>query len=528
MDVTRQEERGFLTGRVLISDIEPSASQRVIALWMCILLVTACIASLPFRHVQLVQSPQFVLVLDAVLFIVDLVTAALLYAHFAVTGSRPLLVLATGYLFTSFIIVAHGLTFPGGFTPDGLLGATVQSSNYLQIFWRAGLPVAAVAYALARRFDRAGGVPAPPARSIFSSILLVLAAVVMLTLLVTLGDPLLPNIMVDAGRRIWPVDAPIIIPLEIAATLLVWRNGRSALDLWLLLVLVAWLVASILVSLTIWRFSLVWYESRAVGLLAASLVLVGLLVETTSLYGRLALLAMQREHERQSRLHHVDAVLSVAAHELNQPLSAIALNASTAKSEISRDVPDLVLLREIFNDVSEDAARASRTLSGLRQTFGRTAQERVLFDLRQVAAETFRLLNAKFSEWRITAELAVPDRPHVVSGNPAQIQQVLVNLISNAAESMAATRGKRLWVWVGRVADEVVVQVRDEGSGVDPAVGDGVFDPFVSSKGRQGGLGLPICRAIVETHGGRIWYESAAGGGAIFSFSLPLASGAST
>ncbi|MBW9091921.1 MASE4 domain-containing protein [Rhizobium wenxiniae] len=528
MDATGQEERRFLTDSLLISKAGPSASQRKFALLVLVLLLTVCVAPLPFRHVQLAQSPQFVLVLDAVLFIVDLLTASLLYAHFTVSGSRPLLILATGYLFTSFVIVAHGLTFPGGFTPEGLLGASVQSSNYLQIFWRAGLPIASIVYVLSRRQQPARALTPPYSRAIITSILLVLAAVVALTVLVTVGDQLLPNIMVDAGRRMWPVDAPIIIPLEIVAIALVWRDGRSALDLWLLLVLVAWLIATILVSLTTYRFSLVWYGSRAVGLLAASLVLIGLLVETTSLYGRLALLAMRGEHERQSRLQHVDAILSVAAHELNQPLSAIALNVATAKTETTRQSPDVALLREIFDDVAEDAARAAGTLAGLRQTFGRTAQERVIFDLAQVASETFRLLQAKFKEWQIVAELTVPGGPHLVSGSPAQVQQVLVNLISNAAESMAATGGRRLWLAVVRVMDDVIVQVRDEGSGVDPTMGESVFDPFVSSKGRQGGLGLPICRTIVEAHCGRIWFEAAPDAGTIFFFSLPSTSAPAT
>src|SRR5262249_40048893 len=154
------------------------------------------------------------------------------------------------------------------------------------------------------------------------------------------GAALLPDIMIDAEHRTWAVDAPFIIPLEIMAILLVWRRRQSVLDLWLLVVLCAWLMASLVVSTTAYRFSFVWYESRLYGLLAASFVLLALLTQMTTLSTRLAVSILTQRRERESRLMQVDATLAVVSHEINQPLAAITMNGNAGLDELARTKPN--------------------------------------------------------------------------------------------------------------------------------------------------------------------------------------------
>ena len=222
-----------------------------------------------------------------------LITAALLYAQFSVVRSRALLALAMGYLFAAAIIVPHALTFPDAFAPTGLLGAGLQTTVWLYIFWHLGLPPAVIAYALLKREKpQMAGARGSPRSAIATSAVAMILLACALTWLVTAGAEMVPAIMMDPlqANDVWHYfAAPPILALSVGSIALLWWRRSSTLDLWLLVVLWAWLIETVLLSTTAYRFSLVWYAGRIYGLLSSSFVLLVLLSKSTMLYARLAL-----------------------------------------------------------------------------------------------------------------------------------------------------------------------------------------------------------------------------------------------
>lgn len=248
------------------------------------LLLAGLGAVAPFAATPLPRFSAFIPFLNATILVTDLITAILLFAHFSIYRSPALLVLASGYLFTSLIVIPHALTFPGTFSPTGLLGAGPQTTAWLYIIWHFGFPAALLIYAWLkdREFKIQGSTRAAIAGCVALTILLVSA----LVLLTTAGDPLLPRLFLDTthltllGRYIPSVD------LLFCAVALVslWTRRRSILDLWLMVVVCA-LIGELAISLV--RFSLGFYVSRLFSLATSSIVLIILLKETTNLYARL-------------------------------------------------------------------------------------------------------------------------------------------------------------------------------------------------------------------------------------------------
>lgn len=299
----------------------PDRRQKRLALTVLLSLLAAFVVALLFRNVPLAHIDSFIPIIDTILFITDGITATLLFAQFSVLRSRALLALAGGYLFTSLTIIPHALTFPGAFTPNGLLDAGLQSTAWLYVFWHMGLPSAVIAYVLLGRLDRETPLVRGAVRPIvLASVLAAAAAACASTLLATVGANLLPPIMSDQmhAQFAWHFVPPVALSL-VAIGLLAAQYRRSVLDLWLLVVLVAWFLDSILLNDTVVRFSLIWYAGRTFGLLAASFVLLIMLSEATVLYARLAVSAAAQRRERDSRLMTLDAVAASIAHEVKQP-----------------------------------------------------------------------------------------------------------------------------------------------------------------------------------------------------------------
>jgi PAS domain S-box-containing protein len=200
--------------------------------------------------------------------------------------------LAGGYLFTALMVVVHTLSFPGLFSPTGLLGAGPQTTAWLYMFWHGGFPLFVLAYVgLGRADPGAAGGPAVVRTAIISSIAGVAAAVLLLTLLVTAWQSVLPSIM--DGSRYTPLMIGVVSSvwlLSLAALIALWiRRPHSVLDIWLMVVMCAWLFDIALSAvLNQGRFDLGFYAGRIYGLMAATVVLLVLLLETRQLYARLA------------------------------------------------------------------------------------------------------------------------------------------------------------------------------------------------------------------------------------------------
>jgi PAS domain S-box-containing protein len=266
--------------------------ERQVALAVVLLSACAFVAAVPFARVALPPVPAFIPSYEAALAINDLITALLLFGQLAQQRSRALLALACGYLFDALIIIPHALTFPGLFTPSGLLGAGSQTTAWLYMFWHGGFPIFVIAYAVLRE----SGASADPAtrrdrRATLGAIAATIVVVVAATLLATAGHEMLPGIM--AGNHYTPVMAVVVSAVWLlslgALLLLCRRRSPSVLDLWLRVVMCAWLFDIALSAvLNAGRFDLGFYAGRGYGLLAASFVLAVLLLETNRLHDRLA------------------------------------------------------------------------------------------------------------------------------------------------------------------------------------------------------------------------------------------------
>ncbi len=268
----------------------PADRRLAIAVVLASVLLFAALA--PFARVPLARVEPFIPIYESALVIVDLITAVLLFGQFAILGSAALFALALGYVFTSLMTVAHGLTFPGLFAPGGLLGAGVQSTAWIYMFWHAGFPLVVIAYALLRDRGAASDWTRGMARSwIAAGIGSVVVVVCGMTALATAGEGALPTIMqgnAQAGAAV-PV-AYLVWSTSILALAVLWLRGRhSVLDVWLMVVMCAWILDLALSLVLVGaRFDLGFYAGRSYGLLAASFVLIVLLLETGRLYASTA------------------------------------------------------------------------------------------------------------------------------------------------------------------------------------------------------------------------------------------------
>jgi PAS domain S-box-containing protein len=213
------------------------------------------------------------------------------------------------------------------------------------------------------------------------------------------------------------------------------------------------------------------------------------------------------------------------AHELNQPLTGILSNAQAGEMLLSRGDTGTDELKEIFSDIVSDGKRAANVLQNLRNLYSsRKTEFRVLKVHRQVE-QVLRILNSEMVIHNIrTSRHMSGSRPRVM-GNEVQIQQVLINLIRNAMQSMESGGiVDRSIAIIETIRDgrEVLIRVEDNGPGIDPEIAESMFEPMVTSKPKGLGMGLSICRTIVQAYDGRIWAENISDGGARVVFTLPV------
>jgi signal transduction histidine kinase len=233
----------------------------------------------------------------------------------------------------------------------------------------------------------------------------------------------------------------------------------------------------------------------------------------------------QFELARVSRLTTMGAMTASIAHEINQPLAAIAANANAGLRWLSRPTPDLEEVHATLKRINNDAHRASDVIQGIRAVFKKTPAQGVLVDVNGVITEVLALVHGELIGHLVQARSELlADLPQI-RADRVQLQQVILNLVMNAIEAMSAVEGRprRLEVKSSRQApDAVLVTVEDSGPGIDPEGRERIFDAFFSTKSSGMGMGLFICRSIVEAHGGRLWVTNAKTHGAIFNLALPV------
>jgi len=237
-----------------------------------------------------------------------------------------------------------------------------------------------------------------------------------------------------------------------------------------------------------------------------------------------ALSARQSELTRVSRALTMGELVSSIAHEINQPLAAVVTNADTCLRWLTQDKPDLKELRDAVQDIVTDANRASNVIARTRELLKKGPPQTVRLDMNHVIREVIVLVNKDLVRRRVSPHTVLASTLPSVSGDRVQLLQVLLNLILNSAEAMSAvaeTARELVIQSSAQGSNEVLVQVRDRGVGLDPTNRDRIFAPFFTTKPNGMGMGLSISKSIIEAHGGKLWATPNVDGGATFHFTLP-------
>jgi PAS domain S-box-containing protein len=228
--------------------------------------------------------------------------------------------------------------------------------------------------------------------------------------------------------------------------------------------------------------------------------------------------------EAQARLAHITRVIAMGeiAHEVNQPLAAIVTNANFCLRQLASATPNLERLREAIAEIANEGTRASAIISRIRGLLQKGTPDRVDLDLNQLVREVTVLLRGELTRNRVSLRVELASELPGVSGDPIQLQQVLINLVMNGVDAMGSLtdRPRELLIRSARNHREVFIQVQDSGEGLDPQQAERIFQPFFTTKPEGIGMGLAISRSIIESHGGRLWAESSSKG-ALFQFTLP-------
>jgi PAS domain S-box-containing protein len=235
--------------------------------------------------------------------------------------------------------------------------------------------------------------------------------------------------------------------------------------------------------------------------------------------------------DAQANLAHVVRVTTLGeltasiAHEVNQPLASVVANAEACLRWLDRETPDLEEARQSVRWIMDDGNRASEVIRRVRALANKTEIEKVPLDVNDVAREVIALVQRELTSHRVSLRMELAPALPMILGDRVQLQQVMINLAMNGIEAMQSTtdRPRELVIRSGQDdAHGVLVSVTDCGIGISAEYADRLFDPFFTTKSSGMGMGLSICRSIVEAHGGRLWATANVPHGTTFQFTLPV------
>jgi PAS domain S-box-containing protein len=238
----------------------------------------------------------------------------------------------------------------------------------------------------------------------------------------------------------------------------------------------------------------------------------------------------ERLRQAQADLAHINRVTTMGeltaslAHEIKQPITAAVTNAKTCLRWLGRDEPDLAEAREAASRLVKDATRAADIIGSISLQFKKGALQRGLVDANELIREMIALLRSEANRYSISIRTELAEDLPKVMADRVQLQQVFMNLMLNGIDAMKETTGGGELAIKSEADDgQLLISVSDTGVGLPPQQADQIFKAFFTTKDKGTGMGLPISRSIIESHGGRLWAAGASGRGATFQFTLPAA-----
>jgi signal transduction histidine kinase len=222
----------------------------------------------------------------------------------------------------------------------------------------------------------------------------------------------------------------------------------------------------------------------------------------------------------------IAAVMSAIAHDVNQPLAAVVANANAGLRWLNRPEPDVGEVQALLARIVKDGHRAGELIADIRAKFGEHHAAPGAVGPHQIIADVLALLGEELERHGVVVrnEVAVGLPP--LMAEPTRLQLAFFNLVMNAIEAMASVSGRDRVLTISSKrgdADELLIALEDSGAGIDPGAADRLFEAFVTTKARRAGMGLPICRKIIEAYGGRVWASPRDPFGSAFFVKLPMA-----
>ena len=233
----------------------------------------------------------------------------------------------------------------------------------------------------------------------------------------------------------------------------------------------------------------------------------------------------------QSELHHMDRVITVSAltsalaHEINQPLAAMRSYAQAALRFMDKEQPEYDSVRKALQGIVADNKRAADVVNRLRNLVKKDSSRFEKVEISTIINEVVEFINSEMVLRNVQVTMVLHQRNSLVQGDSVQIQQVLINLLTNALDAMDDQPAETRTITISTRNDSpslIVISVSDTGGGIPADKLDDVFTPFHTTKSEGMGLGLAISKSIIESHGGKIWVDNNPKGGSTFSFTLQL------
>ena len=519
----KSSERDF---PIVIANTPFTTGERRIALGIIALLSAVAVAVAPVASVQLGRVNAFVPALQTTLGGAELITALLLFNQYVSRPQYALLALGSGYIVSGVFAFLHSLTFPGAYAPAGVFGGP-DTGAWLYCFWHIGFPLSVLTY-LALRDWKGGEVhDRSPRRTVVVVAASTLAAIAAITWAVSASTSILPALYKADLRTQTPFTSYLtgsILLLNVISLVLMFRRQRTTLDLWLAVALFAALPDLLLPTvLPAPRFSVAWYVARGYALITSMAVLSLLLVEMMTLYQRLASSVILARQEHTNRMMSLDVATNAIIHEIRQPLSAIVTSCEAGLSWLTRQPPSVDEARQDLQTVITVAHHANDVLKSIRSLFQNTVPHTPV-SIEDVVEQVLRLLQYDLQTNHVFVQRTYESVHFRVAGDHTQLQQVVLNLIKNAIDAMGAQAvpTKRLQITTGRRENSVMLQIDDSGPGIPDNARNQIFDPFFTTKPNGMGLGLSVCRQIIEAHGGSLLLARSDHLGSSFQIELPV------